>query len=68
MRRDRPVPSPQQALEACEALLRSGEGLRLILPLLPPGSTLEDARQYHECRKQAHRRPSGCIQALLDNA
>ena len=36
MRRDDPAPSPQEALQACEDMLRSEEGLRLMLPLLPP--------------------------------
>jgi hypothetical protein len=66
MRRDDPAPSPQEALQACEDMLRSEEGLRLMLPLLPAGSTLEDARRFHLRQKQAGRRRSGCMLAFLD--
>lgn len=47
-------------------MLRSGDGLRILLPLLPPGSTLEDARRFRELKKQSQRRFSACIRALLD--
>ncbi len=66
MRRDRPPLSPAEALQACEAMLRADEALRLLLPLLPPGSTLDAARRFRERQKQAGRRPSACMQALLE--
>jgi hypothetical protein len=66
MRRDRPHPSPAEALQACEAMLRDDLGLRLFLPLLPPGSTVEDARRFRERQKQVGRRPSACMRALLE--
>lgn len=65
MRRDRPASTPEKALEVCEAMLRQGDGLRILLPLLPAGSTLEDARRFREIKKQAQRRSSGCMLALL---
>ena len=65
MRRSRPAATPEEALKACEAMLRSSDGLRILLPLLPPGSTLEDARRYREQKKQSQRRYSGCMRALL---
>lgn len=55
-----------EALRACEAMLRAQEGLKLLLPQLPPGSTLEDARRFRERLLQSQRRPSGCMQSLLD--
>lgn len=66
MRRDRPAPTPDEALADCEKLLRNGDGLRILLPLLPPGSTLEDARRYRELKKQSQRRFSACMRALLE--
>ena len=66
MRRHRPAPTPEEALRTCEAMLRSGEGLRILLPLLPPGSTLEDARRFRELKKQSQRRFSACMRALLE--
>lgn len=65
MRRNHPASSPEEALEACETMLRQGDGLRILLPLLPPGSTLEDAQRFRELKMQAQRRPSVCISALL---
>ena len=66
MRRDHAVLAPREALLACEAMMRAGEGLRLFLPLLPLGSTLDDARRFRERQKQAQRRPSACMRALLE--
>ena len=49
-------------------MLGSGEGLSLLLPLLPEGSTLEDARLFRERQKQAGRRPSACMRAVIEEA
>lgn len=49
-------------------MLGSGEGLSLLLPLLPEGSALEDARRFHERQKQAGRRPSACLRTLIEEA
>ena len=68
MRRGQTPPSPSQALAACEEMLGSGEGLSLLLPLLPEGSTLEDARRFRERQKQAGRRPSACMRAVIEEA
>ena len=65
MRRTQTIQSPDEALRACEAMFRAKEGLRLMLPVLGPGATIEDARRFRERILQSQRRPSGCMRRLL---
>ena len=66
MRRLDATLGPEEALRQCEALLRSGEGLRLLLPQLPPGSTLRDAARFRERLLQSQRRPSACMASVIE--
>lgn len=60
----RPPPWSDDPLATVAAMLRAGDGLRLLLAQLPPGATLDDARTLRERLLQAGRQPS----ALLDRA
>jgi len=60
----RPPASSDDPLATVAAMLRAGDGLRLLLAQLPPGATLDDARTLRERLLQAGRQPS----ALLDRA
>jgi hypothetical protein len=57
VRRRAPAPTPDQAVATFEAMLRSQDGLRQLLALMPAGSTLEDARRLREKTMQKQRRP-----------
>ena len=57
MRRRSPPPTVEQSIAACEAMLRSKQGLHDLLALMPPGSTLEDARRLREKTMQKQRQP-----------
>ncbi len=52
-------------MRAFVELLRSGEGLRRLLALMPPGSTLDDALRLHERTKQRFRRPCSFLDREL---
>jgi hypothetical protein len=65
MRRLEPILPPDEALKACEAMLRTEEGLALMLPALGPGATVEDARLFRERLIQSQRTPSACMRRLL---
>jgi hypothetical protein len=57
MRRRTVPPTLEQAVTRFEAMLRSKDGLRHLLALMPAGSTLEDARRLREKTMQKQRRP-----------
>ncbi len=57
MRRSFPVPSFEKSIADFEAMLRGQEGLRMLLPHLHPGATMEDARRLYERLNQVDRRP-----------
>jgi hypothetical protein len=65
MRRTHPIPSPEEAMKACETMLRAEDGLKLLLPALGPGANLADARLFRERLIQSQRTPSGCMRRLL---
>lgn len=66
MRRTSPLTDPAEALRQVEVLLRSGDAFRLLLPQLPPGSTLADAARFRERLLQSQRRPSACMRSLIE--
>jgi len=68
MRRLEPILPPEEALKACEAMLRAGDGLTLLLPALGPGATVEEARLFRERLLQSQRTPSACMRRLLGMA
>ncbi len=54
--------APPASVEAF--VMRSQEGLHLLLLRLPAGACLEDARLFRERLLQAQRRPSTCMRSL----
>lgn len=57
MRRRSPAPTLEQAWARFELMLRSNDGLKQLLALMPPGSTLQDARRLREKTMQQQRTP-----------
>lgn len=60
MRRERSTTAAER-LQELERLMRDALGLRLLLPRLPAGATLADARRLRERILQQDRRPSAVL-------
>jgi hypothetical protein len=63
MRRLQTPPGPEEGLRQFCLMAKEGLALRALLPFLPPGATLEDARTLYKRLGQQGRRPS----KLLDS-
>jgi hypothetical protein len=57
MRRNMPLPTPEESLRQFEEMFRSQDGLKLLLLRMPPGSTLRDAYRLRKKLHQLRRRP-----------
>lgn len=55
MRRLRPPSPPEESIREFERMQAEGLGLRLLLPFLPAGAALGDARAFHARMAQAGR-------------
>jgi hypothetical protein len=65
MRRAFLPPSPPEALDQFLVLQREGSGLRFMLPYLPEGATLEDARCLYQRLQQESRTPCTILDGPL---
>ena len=57
MRRRCIPPEPAEALRQVAEMHKVGLGLKVLLPYLPPGASLEDARRLFRRLQQASRTP-----------
>ena len=55
MRRLRPPSPPEESIREFEWMQAEGSGLRLLLPFLPSGAALDDARALHARMAQTGR-------------
>lgn len=63
MRRIHPPPNPTEALRQFESMQKAAMGLKLLLPYLPPGASLEEARRLHRKLAQKGRPPCSFLEA-----
>lgn len=58
MRRLRPPPGPEEGLRLFLLMAKEGFALRALLPYLPPGASLDEARLLYKRLHQQSRQPS----------
>lgn len=63
MRRLRPPSPPEESIREFERMQAEGLGLRLLLPFLPAGAPLDEARALHARMAQAGRPPCSFMDA-----
>lgn len=65
MRRAFPPPPPVEAIQQFQAMQREGLALKLLLPFLPEGASLEEARRLYKRLGQQSRTPCTILDAPL---
>jgi hypothetical protein len=65
MRRAVPPPLPTEALQQFQTMQRDGMGVKLMLPYLPQGASLEDAHRLYKRLGQESRTPCTILDAPL---
>ncbi len=65
MRRAFPPPLPVEALQQFQAMQLDGMGLRLLLPYLPEGASLDDAYRLYKRLGQESRTPCTILDGPL---
>jgi hypothetical protein len=65
MRRIKPPPGPAEALRQFFAMQKAGMGLKLLLPYLPLGASMEEARVLYRRHGQESRTPCSFLDEEL---